>query len=77
VEKGKKMERMVKDEYIVSKRRTLGNLLWNANLAKGEDDRGADEISRIMNGMGLSAVRLYWKNENKGLSDEDVCLSSG
>ena len=45
VDKGKKMERMVKDEYKECKRRTLNNFLFNTNLAKGEDDRGADEIS--------------------------------
>jgi hypothetical protein len=44
VDKGKKMERMVKDKYKESKHCTLGNLLLNTDLAKGEDDQGADEL---------------------------------
>lgn len=39
------MERMVKDKYKESKHRTLGNLLSNTDIAKGEDDQGADEVS--------------------------------
>jgi len=50
---------MVKDEYKESKCHTLGNLLSNDNLAKGEDDWGMDEISWIMNGTRLSVKK--WK----------------